>query len=402
MLKGKWNQPLVYVFLSSFIVLFVGMGLFPILPLYATQFGATKTLVGAYFAVIYIANATGSFLPAWLANRITNRNLFVAVSLVGLPALFLMGKASNLSQVIILTSMLWFSGGSVMALVNVFTGMYASSRSRGRSFSLMSLPLPLGALIGSAVVGRLVTWQGYPPMFTVLGFLWILLPLIGLFLLKEGQTAESKPMPELKPALRTQFTSSFYLLLGLTLASTLAINAGRLGTSLSMQTLNFSPSDIASSATVSALVTIPLTILLGTLSDRLGRERLLVLGYLIAAAGALTLVFASRLWQFWLAASCLLVSLSAGGALSSALATDLLVGPTLSRGLSWMKGMSSMASVISFMGAGFVLDSLGPIALYLTAMILPAAAAYLLEAIGCKPKRFVPAPAGIRNDFFCM
>ena len=228
------------------------------------------------------------------------------------------------------------------------------------------------------------------------------MPLIGVFLLREKQSVSPKTLSDQEPAIQTRFTSSFYLLLGLTLVSTLAVNAGRLGTSLSMQTLNFSPADIASSATVSALVTIPLTLLIGTLSDRMGRERLLVGGYLLSAAGALTLVFATQLWQFWLAASCLLVSLSASGALAFALATDLLSGPGLSRGLSWMKGMGAMASVISFASTGLFLDTLGPIALYLAAMILPVAAAYVLEAVGCKPKRFVPVPAGIRNDFFCM
>jgi MFS family permease len=402
MLKSIKNQPLVYVFISSFLVLFVGMGLFPILPLYATRFGASKTMVGVYYAVMYVANATGSMLPAWLGARLSNRAMFVSGSLVGLPALFLLGKATSLFQVVLLTSLLWFSGGLLMALVNVFTGMYASSQRRGASFSIMSLPLPFGALIGSAVVGRLVTWQGYPSMFMVLGALWICLPLIGVFLLREKQSVSPKTLSDQEPAIQTRFTSSFYLLLGLTLVSTLAVNAGRLGTSLSMQTLNFSPADIASSATVSALVTIPLTLLIGTLSDRMGRERLLVGCYLLSAAGALTLVFATQLWQFWLAASCLLVSLSASGALAFALATDLLSGPGLSRGLSWMKGMGAMASVISFASTGLFLDTLGPIALYLAAMILPVAAAYVLEAVGCKPKRFVPVPAGIRNDFFCM
>ena len=169
-----------------------------------------------------------------------------------------------------------------------------------------------------------------------------------------------------------------------------------------MQALKFSPSDIASTATVSGLATIPLTILIGDLSDRLGRERLLVLGYLLAAAGALNLIFATQLWQFWLSATCLLVALSASGALSYALAADVLEASTLSRGLSWLKGTSSSASVISFALTGLLMDYLGPIILYIAATILSIAAAYLLEAIGCKPKKLVPIPSGLRNDFFCM
>lgn len=402
MLKRITGQPLLYLFISNFIVLFVGMGLFPLLPLYATEFGATKTIVGIYFAVMYISNAAGSMLPGWLADRLTRKGLFVAGSILGIPALFLLAKATALWQVVILTSVLWFSGGMVIALVGVFTGLYASPGSRGKSFSLMSLPMPLGALIGGTAIGQLVTWQGYTSMFSVLGFVWIALPLIGLFVLKDKPISQPDAPTDQLIASQPQFGGSFYLLLGLTLTSLVAINAGRLGTSLSMQALSFSPNAIASSATVSGLVTLPVTFLIGALSDRLGRERFLVTTYLLAFVGALTLVLATQLWQFWLAATSLLVALSASGAISSALATDLLQPAALTRGLSWLKGMGSIAGVISFATTGFLLDGFGPVPLYLMAMVLPVIAAVGLEAVGCKPKRFLPLPAKLRTDFFCM
>jgi DHA1 family multidrug resistance protein-like MFS transporter len=402
MLKRITGQPLVYLFISNLIVLFVGMGLFPLLPLYATEFGASKTMVGIYFALMYISNAAGSMLPGWLADRLTRKGLFVAGSILGIPALFLLGEASALWQVVILTSVLWFSGGMVLALAGVFTGLYASRSSRGKSFSLMSLPMPLGALIGGAAIGQLVTWQGYASTFSVLGIVWIALPLIGLFLLRDKPVSQPDALTARITTSQPQFGGSFYLLLGLSLTSLVAINAGRLGTSLSMQSLSFSPRAIASSATVSGLVTIPVTFLIGALSDRLGRERFLVTSYLLAFIGALTLVLATQLWQFWLAATSLLVALSASGAISSALATDLLQPTALTRGLSWLKGMGSIAGVISFTSTGFLLDSFGPVPLYLMAMVLPLIAALGLEAVGCKPKRFLPLPAKLRTDFFCM
>jgi MFS family permease len=401
-LKRLLGQPLIYLFTSSFLVLFVGMGLFPLLPVYAAQLGASKSTIGVLFATMYVSNAIGSMLPAWLAGRLTRKTLFVVGSILGLPALLLLGRASALWQVGVLTSILWFSGGLVVSLVNVFTGLYSSGRSRGKSFSLMALPMPLGTVIGSAAVGSLVTWRGFAPMFSVLGGLWVLLPLIGLFVLKDKPPAS--PMEGRLPAAAStaRFAPSFYLLLGLTVASALAINAGRLGTSLSMQALDFTPGAIASSATVSGLVAIPLTFLIGALSDRLGRERFLAIGYLLASLGVLQLVFATQLWQFWLAATLLLVSLSASGAMASALTTDILAPEALTRGLSWLKGMNSFAGVISFAATGIFLEDFGAGALYLVALILPAIGALLLESVGCKPQRILPLPASLRNDFFCM
>jgi DHA1 family multidrug resistance protein-like MFS transporter len=401
-LKRLLGQPLIYLFASSFLVLFVGMGLFPLLPVYATQLGASKTTIGIFFAAMYVSNAIGSMLPAWLAGRLSRKSLFVAGSILGLPALLLLGRATALWQLALLTSILWLSGGLVVSLVNVFTGLYSSGRNRGKSFSLMSLPMPLGTLIGSAAVGALVTRQGFATMFSLLGALWVLLPLIGLVVLKDRPLTNPAGGVNQAAAGPARFASSFYLLLGLTIASALAINAGRLGTSLSMQALDFSPAAIASSATVSGLFAIPLTFLIGALSDRLGRERFLAIGYLLASAGVLSLVFAAQLWQFWIAATLLLVSLSASGAMASALTTDILAPEALTRGLSWLKGMNSTASVISFAATGIFLDSFGSQALYLVALILPALGALVLESVGCKPRRILPLPASLRNDFFCM
>jgi MFS family permease len=395
------NQPLVHLFASSFIVLFVGMGLFPILPLYASQFGATKTMIGVYFSAMYISNAVGSMLPAWLADRVTRKSLFVGASALGVPALLLLAEAAALWQVIVLTAILWFSGGVVMGLVGVFTGLYSNGGSRGKSFSLMSLPMPMGTLIGGAAVGELVIWKGYSLMFTVLGGIWTALPLIGLLLLKDKQMPKAATPAKVLKA-QPKFSNLYYLLLASTLVSTVAISAGRLGISLSMQSFKFSATEIASSATVSGLFTIPLTFLMGALSDRLGRDRFLITSYLLAAIGAFTLVSASQLWQFWLAATLLLVALSVSGAMTSALVTDALEREALTRGLSWLKGLSSMAAIISFTSAGFLFDNYGPISLYLVATLLPLISAGVLEVVGCKPKRILPLPTRLRTQIFCM
>ena len=396
------NQPLVYLFASSLIVLFVGMGLFPLLPLYAAEFGASKTLVGVYFAAMYVSNAAGSMFPAWFAGRLGRKSLFLAGSGLGIPALLLLSRATAFWQVVVLTSILWFSGGLILALVGVFTGLYAEGKSRGKSFSLMSLPMPLGALIGGAVIGKLVIWQGYAFMFAVLGVIWSALPLIGLLVLQDRPAKAVELASVSDGKARPQFGSTFYLLLGLTLLSTVAISAGRLGTSLSMQSLSFSASAIASTAMVSGLFTLPLTFLIGALSDRLGRERFLTTSYLLAAMGALILVLATQLWQFWLAATLLLVALTASGAMASALITDVSRPEALTRGLSWLKGMTSMAGIISFASTGFLLDNYGPITLYLIATTLPLISAAVLEVVGCKPKRILPLPARFRTQFFCM
>jgi MFS family permease len=373
------NKQLIVLFLASFVILFIGMGLFPILPLFAARLGATNTTIGIFFAVINASTAVGPMFAGLLAEKLGRKTLFIAVGALGVPALLLLGQATALWQVILLTSIVWFSGGLDLGLISIFTGLYATENSRGKSFTLMALAGPLGALVGGTTIGQLIEWQGYGLLFSALGIFWAILPILGILVLQD--TKESVPAAS-APKIRTEtrrFGQTFYLLLVASLLSSLGINISRLGTSLSMQSLDFSAATIASSATVSGLISIPVAILVGALSDRLGRRGFLMLGYLLAAGGTLVLSGADQLWQFWLAATLTMVAFSLTGAMGSALATDLLSPGELNRGMSWFNTASSAASVLSFASSGYLLDMIGSQALYLLAATLPVIAASVFE-----------------------
>lgn len=374
------NNQLTYLFLGSFVILFVGMGLFPVLPVYATQFGATRTVIGLYFALMYAANAAGTLLTNRLAARLTHRGLFIASGLAGIPALLLLRQATALWQVILLTSVVWFCGGLSLALINVFTGLYAGKGQRGQSFSLMFLAFPLGAIFGGTTVSQLVANASYYTLFVVLALVWAVLPLIGILRLKSRHDDKAR---------RTSVAygdaplgAAFFRLLVIALVSAFAINIGRLGTALSMQALNFAASDIASTATVAGLLTMPVVMLIGALSDRLGRQSFLMLSFAAAAGGAILLAVATELWMFWLAATLILVALCTNGALLSALIADRLPAPAMQRGLPWIQGMSPVAGMTGFIGIGYVMDTWGAGVVYGLAGAMALLAAVLLWSLG--------------------
>jgi MFS family permease len=382
--------------LSSFIILFVGMGLFPVLPLYDAQFGATRTVVGIHFALMYAANMLGHMLTGWMSDRLTPRGAFIGAGVLGIPTLVLLGQATGLWQVIFLTAAAWFLGGLGRALVNVFIGLHANGKSRAISFSLAFLAYPLGAAFGSAMVGQLVTRQGYPVMFAALGAIWTFLPVIGLLGLKDKPFSRAKRTTTQKAGATGRLGRMFYLLLAVSLLSGTAINVSRLGMPLSMQALGFSVSAIAGVTVVSGLASVPVVLLIGTLSDRLGRKRFLALVYLLAAGGALTLSAASELWHFWLAATAMFVALCVNGALASALAVDMLSQGALNRGLPRITAVGAVASILSFASAGYVMDTLGAATLYLTAAGLAVAAALPLNWLGRRTPRGEVAVIGAK------
>ncbi len=162
------HKQLAFLFLCNCLPPFVGMGLFPILPFYAKQFGATPTVVGVIYAAIYLASVAGMMLTSWLAGRVSRKLLFVGAGLLGIPVLALLGQATALWQVVALTAAIWFCGAVTLTLISVFTGLLTDADSRGRSFSLMFLAFPLGAIFGGTAVGQLVARYGYGSMFAVL------------------------------------------------------------------------------------------------------------------------------------------------------------------------------------------------------------------------------------------
>lgn len=375
------QKQFAYLFASNFIVLFIGMGLFPVLPLYAAQFGASHSMVGIFFAIMYISNASGPLAAGWLAGRMPRKTLFVISGLLGIPALLLLGQAKTFWQVVVLTSVVWFSGGLNLNLSSVYTGLYAKGKNRGKLFSMLALAGPLGALVGGTTVGALVTWGGYPPMFTALALVWALLPLVGMVGLVDREGDRKKQVKKEDRSENTDTWRRLMPFLPAVLLSATLVSVSRLGTSLSMQGLGFTAEMVASTATVSGLVSMPVSMLIGALSDGLGRKRLLLITYLVAAAGALTLSQAYELWHFWLAASLLLVAFSSNGALSKAMATDLLPRQDLDRGLSWVNTTASSAGILSFAGAGYALDLLGPKTVFLLAASLGTLAMLQLSRV---------------------
>jgi MFS family permease len=367
----------VVLFVCHAVPLFIGMGLFPLLPLYAARFGATHTDIGIFYAVVYIASAASVLGTGWLAARMPRRWLFLIGAALGTPSMLLLGNASAFWQVVLLTALAWISGSTTLTLLSIFTGQLAEPARRGRVFSLMFLVYPLDALVGGAVIGRLTSAYGYTTMFYALAAIWLIQPLVGALWLRDTGIAQAPAAarPHQRPV---HFGQPFKQLLAASLLSIVSISIGRLGTSLSMQALGFAPDAVASTAIISGLATIPLALLVGTLADRFGRRQILLVSYLAAAAGAATLIVASAAWQFQVAATLLLASWCVNRAASAALATDLLPPEGLGRGLPRLGLMDSIASIVGFASSGFVMDTFGGSALYGLAIILALAGSVAL------------------------
>jgi MFS transporter, DHA1 family, multidrug resistance protein len=383
------NEPtrqLPYLFYYSLSILFVGMGLMPVLPLYATKLGASSSTIGIFLSTIYLSFTASTLLAGWLSTILGRRRLFIFTALLGFPALFLMGQVTSFWQAVALAFVVWFSGGMCMALVNIFTGLYALPESRGKWFSVISLATPLGSIIGGLSVGSLIELSGYSLMFAALSLVWVMFPIVAFIKLKDipkDTKTEVQEKPLSKFSLGRE-NIPLFLLMGAIMFSMLTINVGRLTLPLSMNTLEYTAGAVTTANVVAGMVTLPFAYFLGTLSDRFGRKNILILGYLLAGAGVLLLVRANHVWEFWISASMILVALTVSGSVASAFATDLLSPDVLVRVLPWFTAVGSLAGILGYAGAGYMIETIGLIPLLGLAAMLAIIASSMIFPLQCE------------------
>src|SRR5574341_1089952 len=255
------NKQLIYLFLCNFSILFIGFGLFPLLPLYAAEFGASASFIGFYLAITYIAISIGSILAGQLSERLPRKTLFITAGSMGTPCLILLGQARSLWQVVILTALIWFAGGIGLSISNVLASLHTTSSTRGKAFGMLALASPLGALIGGLTVGRLVEWGGYPLMFTGLAIVWTMWPALALTKVKDvppcAPTTSSANQPAPAPASSQHPGTVFLFLLATVLLVSMTVSVGRMGLSLAMKGEQFSAGDVSTANAIGGLVTIP-------------------------------------------------------------------------------------------------------------------------------------------------
>jgi MFS family permease len=176
----------------------------------------------------------------------------------------------------------------------------------------------------------------------------------------------------------------------------MTVSVVRLGLSLSMQAGGFSASDVSTASAIGGLVTVPLTLMIGALSDKLGRKRFLTLGYLVAGGSTTMLFVAGQFWHFWIVSSFVMVARSVITSLSPAYATDLLRRRALGRALPLVGTMNWVSGVIGFAGSGYVLDTFGPASLYGSAAIAAVVAGIVILFLPASLRRkpVVPAAQG--------
>jgi MFS family permease len=382
------SKQLFALFVCSLVVWTTGNGLLPLLPVYVRRLGAAPAAAGYYMSFAYLALASGTLAAGWLSDRLQRRRvLLIGGGLALVPAAWLMGRAANIWQLTALTTVVWFLAGMELALANILAGLFAEQAERGRVFGILSMTSALGALLGGAATGPIADRWGYPALFASLAGLAVCLPLAAL-LVEDKVMPPARDRDGLPPGRKHGLGRGFTLLFLASLAVALANFMAILGRSLLMNDQGFRAAAISSTAAISGAVVLPLPPVLGWLSDRFERKRLLGLCYLAGTAGMLVLPASASLWHFWLVIVLMRISSTVGIGLGSALVTDMVPTEVLGRRMSLFNATSWIGGILGFAGTGLAIEQFGLSATFRAGALLPLLAILLVAAV----RQSTPAP----------
>lgn len=149
--------------------------------------------------------------------------------------------------------------------------------------------------------------------------------------------------------------------------------------SLSMNAMGFDALEISSHAVVGGIISLPLPVLLGWLSDRVDRKWVLILGYLQVVIGLIMLAVSQQLWQFWLGSALAGITVGANNSAGNALVTDLVPSTSLGKALSLFSATAWIGGIIGFALAGLLLNTFGvALSCYIGAILVLAGVGLLL------------------------
>ena len=372
------NKQVLALFLCMVVPYTIGNGITPLLSVHATDLGASRAVAGYCLSFCQLALAMGTLAAGWLSDRPQHRKMLIMMGgMISLPAIWLIRRATSVWHLITFLGTFFFCAGMTATLIRLLAGLLAGKGERGRTFGILSLAPSLGALIGGATAGPIVDRWGYPTMYAFLSLFGILWPATAL-LLKDGRATRIQRRDTSAQGNRVGLGGGFYLLFLAGLVAMVASYVSRLGTWLAMDDLGFAAAAVSGTSAIGGVATLPLSPLIGSLSDRLGRKQFLVLCYLAGTVSLLILLVAASLWHFWVAISLLSVLWSVNGAVGPALVTDIVPRELLGRGMSLFSVTTWIGGVIGFAVTGYAVKNLGMPTTFILAALLPLTAITLL------------------------
>ena len=362
----------------------LGNGLMPLLPLYAIDRGASQTVSGLFFAFTFLCLALGTMTAGTLSKALGQRKLLLIASGVPIVVLtWLGGLVANVLQLAVVTGVSWFFAGVVFVQSATLAGLAAEPKDRGTALGILGMTGGLGGLIGGLGVGYLADRFGYRIVFESLAVFCILVVIGGL--ISVDPLVSSAPVTPSKAAAGGRKPGGLLILLVVAQMLAGVANATSvLGRSFSMNAGGYSKSTITLTASIQGLVSLCFPLILGWLSDRIGRRRIMLVSFAATSASLLLLAFSRSTWQFFTFAI-LNAFIGVSWAVGPAFVVDIVPPGNVEKGVSLFQSMFWIGNIAGMACVGYAFEKLGITMPVLASCLFPIAGLTLLLLAKKKP-----------------
>lgn len=158
------NKRLIPIFLVVFIDL-VGFGIIiPLLPTFATSFGASPLAIGLLTASYSAMQLIGAPVLGRLSDRFGRKPLLIISQLGTFAGFVLMGFANSLAMLFAARILDGFTGGN-LSIAQAAIADVTEEKDRAKSYGLIGAAFGLGFILGPAIGGLLSRWGNSVPAF---------------------------------------------------------------------------------------------------------------------------------------------------------------------------------------------------------------------------------------------
>jgi DHA1 family multidrug resistance protein-like MFS transporter len=304
---AEWRRNLYVLFMVQ-VLSVAGFSLvFPFLPLYVAELGvATRGSVAFWSGMVFSAQAVTMMVssPIWgaVADRYGRKPMLVRATLGGAVMVVLMGFAQSAEQLVLIRIVQGMLTGVVSATSALVAATVPKEKS-GESLGLIQTGIWVGVAVGPLIGGLVSVALGYRASFWITGGALALAGVAVIFWVRE----DFEPLSVQK---RVNFWEGYKKLLRAPdMASLYSVSfLQSLGRSVTMPIMAFFFVELLSSSEGAVVMTglsmgakaavgSVSAIYLGKLSDRIGHEKVLTAGAVIAVLVYLPQAFVANVWQ---------------------------------------------------------------------------------------------------------
>lgn len=358
------------VLLVTIAIDMLGFGLIiPLLPFYATDFGAGPALVALLFATYSLGQLVGTPLLGRLSDRIGRRPIILTCLGVNVIAYLGFGLADSLLTLFVARAIGGMAAGKI-AVAQAYAADISSGSGRTGAMGLTGAAFGFGFAFGPALGGLILGADPSPaeygmPAFVAAG-LSLLALVWGLFALPESLPRESRDSEDRVPfRQRLQIVRSRPELLGMVVIFfAISFTFSQVEATFPLWTavnLGWGPLQVGYTFTyIGILIIICQGFLVGRIAPMVGNFRLLVAALCSLTVALTAIILAVDAVTLLISVTFMCLGMAFSSPTQSAIASNLVPATRVGAFLGLCHGASSLGRVLGPAWGGPIFETLGP------------------------------------------